>query len=530
MDTRQVTAAEEPEARHQQHNSHYDQQDSVFQHTPTALEDTASEYASAVSGGNRSQHDLPSMTGIHQPSRMSSDNVSSPLNEAMSETASSSRDVSGAYIYLILWKGYLMLTSFVYTFFYPYQMLAPPFSRPPPPHADHGGHEHHLHQARSRVRVSSVPIPMSQSRSSVEDKERSIMTGLPRHPSEINENLSFASEPQDIEILQASVGSSTLVASSSILKQAPSTSHSKSTSGSTTSTSKDNEVQPPRISTSMRRDSGDVQEAQSHQNQNRTSGGGKIQASGTMEFHDGMEENEDRHRGAINGSIETPRMPNEHEHHHEDGHGRMHPRTGSASSANRVQIAHLSPPLLHARNHSRSRNSHLTIQESQHEQQRHSRRLSTPEMSPLMPLVFQHDLPIGMLSYTSTFARVSHSLYPLLYFLHVPITLYLDYSVLYALIQIALHPDAIPAEEGEGNRKLADGVGLIDGTTRASPWWIAVGFYALSTFCWFFIVFLLHDLYWAYYKRWNECESRIPPMRAIVNHIWHGVRMESQCV
>lgn len=114
-----------------------------------------------------------------------------------------------------------------------------------------------------------------------------------------------------------------------------------------------------------------------------------------------------------------------------------------------------------------------------------------------MPLVFQPDLPLAMLRYTSRTAWILYTLYPLLYFAHVPLTLFLDVNVLYALVQIALHPTNETSTRDGDN---------IQGTPRSSPWWIAVGLYALSTFFWFFVVFSIHDLYYRHFKVWNNRE------------------------
>lgn len=126
----------------------------------------------------------------------------------------------------------------------------------------------------------------------------------------------------------------------------------------------------------------------------------------------------------------------------------------------------------------------------------HSRQVSTPQLSPLMPLLFQPDLPLGMLAYTNRSARIIYTLYPLLIYMHIPFTLFLDFNVVFALAQIATHPMA----EGDAV------AGHLAATPRSNPWWIALAFYALSTLTWFLVVFLIHDLYYSYHKVWKNRE------------------------
>jgi hypothetical protein len=133
--------------------------------------------------------------------------------------------------------------------------------------------------------------------------------------------------------------------------------------------------------------------------------------------------------------------------------------------------------------------------------QGHNRHSSIPQLSPIMPLVFQPDLPLAMLGYTSRTVRILYALYPLLYFAHVPLALFLDVNVLYALVQIALHPAAVTYTGDGGN---------IQGKPRLHPWWIAIGLYAFSTFIWFFVVLLLHDLYYRNFKVWKDRKLPYP--------------------
>jgi hypothetical protein len=120
----------------------------------------------------------------------------------------------------------------------------------------------------------------------------------------------------------------------------------------------------------------------------------------------------------------------------------------------------------------------------------------TMELQPLMPLVFQPSLNIVMLQYNSIWARIHHFLYAFIYFAHIPITLFFDYTVLYALVQIALHPH--PSTSTSSG---ADSI-----TVRANPWWILVGFYALCTLVWLGVI-LIYEVYYCYIRQWEQGQS-----------------------
>lgn len=128
---------------------------------------------------------------------------------------------------------------------------------------------------------------------------------------------------------------------------------------------------------------------------------------------------------------------------------------------------------------------------------------SAPQLSPMVPLLFQPDLPLEMVTYTNCLARIVHTLYPLFYHSHVLVTLFLDFNVLYALVQVASHPSPEGAD-------IPAGTGItIAGTPRVNPWWIALAFYALSTCSWFIVVFLIHDTYLFYHKVWKNRKDNL---------------------
>ncbi|EPQ29218.1 uncharacterized protein PFL1_03505 [Pseudozyma flocculosa PF-1] len=84
----------------------------------------------------------------------------------------------------------------------------------------------------------------------------------------------------------------------------------------------------------------------------------------------------------------------------------------------------------------------------------------------------------------SRWARLHHALLPLLVFYHIPLTLFLDFHALFALVEVAVHPDSGQA-----------------GATTA--WWVAVGIYAASLALWFVGVVIIYEALWQYARRWS---------------------------
>jgi len=128
------------------------------------------------------------------------------------------------------------------------------------------------------------------------------------------------------------------------------------------------------------------------------------------------------------------------------------------------------------------------------------RQISSADFSPIMPLVFQPSLNTDILKFDSKLARIHFFLHPLLYFAHVPLTLFLDYNVIFTLVQIALHPYPInnPLDLGASDQAEISTKPLLN------SWWFAVGLYCSSTLTWFFGVFLLFEIFWSFRRRWND--------------------------
>ncbi|SPC63549.1 uncharacterized protein UHOD_01114 [Ustilago sp. UG-2017b] len=94
---------------------------------------------------------------------------------------------------------------------------------------------------------------------------------------------------------------------------------------------------------------------------------------------------------------------------------------------------------------------------------------------------------------SSRLARVHHTILPLLTYAHIPATLFLDYNVIFALVQIALHPDS--AQSG----------------FRAA-WWIATGVYGGCVLVWLVGVVILYEWLWSYRRRWTISQPLVMPI------------------
>ncbi|GAA6018135.1 hypothetical protein JCM10207_006090 [Rhodosporidiobolus poonsookiae] len=107
----------------------------------------------------------------------------------------------------------------------------------------------------------------------------------------------------------------------------------------------------------------------------------------------------------------------------------------------------------------------------------------------------------SLIDFEGWFPRLCHLVYPFFVFAHVPMTLFLDYNLLYLLIQLALSP-ALPsaALQNLATRALVS-MPDIEGSTGL---WIAVGIYAACTAAWFFGVFLWRELGRGLFKQWGE--------------------------
>lgn len=132
--------------------------------------------------------------------------------------------------------------------------------------------------------------------------------------------------------------------------------------------------------------------------------------------------------------------------------------------------------------------------------------LTSPAFSPIFPLVFQPSLELSILRFASPFARLHFLVSPLLLFAHIPVTLFLDYNVLYALAQIALHPTPSNIPAGNPN---------ISGQPRAIPYWIALGFYAASTLIWLIALVIIYEVWYSYFRTWRKHASSYPTILSV---------------
>ncbi len=93
----------------------------------------------------------------------------------------------------------------------------------------------------------------------------------------------------------------------------------------------------------------------------------------------------------------------------------------------------------------------------------------------------------------SRWARVHHTVLPLLTYAYIPATLFLDYNVIFAVVQIALHPDTFQS-----------------GTRTA--WWIATGIYAGCVLAWLVGVVLIYETLWSFRRRWTVQQPLAMPV------------------
>lgn len=93
----------------------------------------------------------------------------------------------------------------------------------------------------------------------------------------------------------------------------------------------------------------------------------------------------------------------------------------------------------------------------------------------------------------SRLARVHHTILPLLTYAHIPATLFLDYNVVFALVQIALHPDS-------------------NQTGFRAAWWIATGIYGGCVLIWLISVVILYEWLWSYKRRWTVPQPLVMPI------------------
>ncbi|KDE04051.1 hypothetical protein MVLG_05490 [Microbotryum lychnidis-dioicae p1A1 Lamole] len=100
--------------------------------------------------------------------------------------------------------------------------------------------------------------------------------------------------------------------------------------------------------------------------------------------------------------------------------------------------------------------------------------------------------------------RLVYLLYSLLIVFPIPTTLFLDYNVIYALVQIALSP-SLPTASVLARRNLV-GVPTLRSST---PWWIATGLYAGCTTLWILVVCTWLGFVRGYVRHWHRGDVAI---------------------
>ncbi|SPO20422.1 uncharacterized protein UTRI_00819_B [Ustilago trichophora] len=94
---------------------------------------------------------------------------------------------------------------------------------------------------------------------------------------------------------------------------------------------------------------------------------------------------------------------------------------------------------------------------------------------------------------SSRVARIHHTILPLLTYAHIPATLFLDYNVIFALVQIALHPDSTQ-------------------TGWRTAWWIALGIYGGCVLVWLIGVVVIYEGLWSFRRRWTVPQPLVMPI------------------
>ncbi|SCZ92036.1 BZ3500_MvSof-1268-A1-R1_Chr5-3g08295 [Microbotryum saponariae] len=117
-----------------------------------------------------------------------------------------------------------------------------------------------------------------------------------------------------------------------------------------------------------------------------------------------------------------------------------------------------------------------------------------------------HPMRIKMsaLDYRNRLMRLVYLFYSLLIVFPIPATLFLDYNVIYALVQIALSP-SLPTASVLTRRDLV-GVPTLRSST---PWWIATGLYAGCTMLWIFVVCIWLGFVRGYVRHWHRGDVAI---------------------
>lgn len=88
---------------------------------------------------------------------------------------------------------------------------------------------------------------------------------------------------------------------------------------------------------------------------------------------------------------------------------------------------------------------------------------------------------------------------------HYPATIFLDYNVIYTLVQIALSPSLPSTSLSLVSRAIVD----VPTIRTSTAWWVAVGVYSACTFLWIVVVSVWFDLVVGFVKPWGT-GGRVP--------------------
>ncbi|KAG8752144.1 hypothetical protein FRC14_007299, partial [Serendipita sp. 396] len=113
----------------------------------------------------------------------------------------------------------------------------------------------------------------------------------------------------------------------------------------------------------------------------------------------------------------------------------------------------------------------------------------TPPMPIPIPRFRARNLNLALLRSPSKVIRLRYLLQPVTYFTHVPAQLFLDFNVVYILVQITQFPTP-----------LAPGV---PNTTPSPSWLFALIAYLLATVLWLIGVVVVYEIAWCFWRRWR---------------------------
>ncbi|GAA6016143.1 hypothetical protein JCM11491_000681 [Sporobolomyces phaffii] len=122
----------------------------------------------------------------------------------------------------------------------------------------------------------------------------------------------------------------------------------------------------------------------------------------------------------------------------------------------------------------------------------------------------------SFVEFNSWFARFIHLFYPFAMFAHIPATVFLDFCLLYTLVQVALYP-AFPAANSALGIFTRRAIIPVPSVAESTGWWVAVGVYAACTAIWLFGVCFWNECGRGYLRRWGGGGGRVQIEKVYVN-------------